>query len=84
MSERVELVRQELGPEPVGLVLEALPAFVLDHVALVVELRLVDAVEQGRQAVGLEPKELLEVARRDGREVVGAVVVGGAVDAPLL
>ena len=84
MAVREELVGQELEPAAVRLVLEALTALVLDHVALVVELRLVDAVEQRREAVGLEPEQRLEVARRHGREVVGAVVVGGAVDAALL
>ena len=41
-------------------------------------------VDERRQAVALEPEELFEVAGGDGGEVVRAVVVGGAVDAPLL
>ena len=44
------------------------------------ERRLVDRVEQVAHAVGFEPQRQLELIRRHGLEVVGAVVVGGAVD----
>ncbi len=84
MTAGEELIEQDVDPAAVGLILETLAALVLDDVALVVELLDVGDVEQRRQAIGFEPEERLEVAGRDGREVVRAVVVGRAVDAALL
>ena len=83
MSGRREVGHQQLVGAAVGRVLEVLAPLVLDHVALVVELLLVGLVEQRRQTIGLDPQQRLEVGRRHGREVVGAVAAGGAVDAAL-
>ena len=83
MAGRREVGHQQLVGAAVGRIVEALAALVLDDVALVVQLLLVGLVEQRRQAVGLDPQQRLEVGRRHGREVVGAVAVGGAVDAAL-
>ncbi len=80
---RIDRFEEQREPAAVGLVLEALPALVLHDVALVVELFLRRRVEQRRQAVRFEPQEVLEVGRGHGREVVGAVVAGRAVDAAL-
>ena len=77
-----EDVLEEQGkPAAVGLVFQALAAFVLDDVALVVQLFLGEGVSKRRDPVGLEPQEQLEVCRRRGHEVIRAVVVGGPVDA---
>ena len=83
MAGRREVRHQQLVGAAVGRVVDALAALVLDDVALVVQLLLVGLVEQRRQAVGLDPQQRLEVGRRHGREVVGAVAAGGAVDAAL-
>ena len=65
----------------VGAVFVALPAFVLDDVALEAEAFLVEGVQQVAHAVGLEPENEFEGVGGCGRPVVGAVVGGGAVDA---
>ncbi len=81
MSGRMQVLDNDLVPAPVGSVLEPLPALVLDHVALVVELLLGERITERGQTVGLDPQELLEVRGRHGGEIVGAIGVGGAVDA---
>ena len=58
----------------------ALAALVADDVALVGELVAVEAFEQEAHAVALQPQSELELVRRHGLEVVGAVEAGGAVD----
>ena len=79
MVRRVEPRRQEVPDLAVRLVL-ALPLLVLHHAALLVELGLADGADEMAHAVGLEPER--EVERGDGHvvEVVGAVLVGGAVE----
>ena len=58
----------------VRLVVHALAALVLHDVALGVELREVERVEQEPHAVGFEPQRRLEVVRRHDLEIRGAVV----------
>jgi hypothetical protein len=83
VARRVEVLHEELEPAAVGLIFEPLPALVLDHVALVVELLFGQRVGERGEAVGLDPEEVFEVARGHGGEVVGAILVGRAVDAAL-
>ncbi len=80
---RVEVLRHQLEPAAVGRVLEPLPAFVLHHLALVVELFGGQRLRERPQPVALDPQQVLEVSRRNGGEIVGPVLVGGAIDAPL-
>ena len=72
---RVERFEQDPGGEPGGAVLGALPALVLDDVALVVE-RLLEplAVEEEPHALALQPERQLELIRRDDLVVVGSVM----------
>ena len=75
------VLEQQREPAAVRLVLQPLPPLILHDVPLLVELLVVGGVEQRGQPVGLDPQQVLEVARRHGREVVRAVVARGAVDA---
>ena len=59
---------------PYGLVVDALPPLVLHDVALRVQLREVERVEQKPHPVGLDPQHGLEIVRRDGLVVVRDVV----------
>lgn len=69
---------------PVGDVVVALPLLLLHHVALVVEVLLVDRVEQVPVPVGLHPQRELVGALGHRLEVVGAVEPGRRVEpAPL-
>ena len=61
---------------PYGLVFHALAPFVADDVLLVGQRRLVDLLEQVSHAVRLEPERELELIRRNGLVVVGAIVIG--------
>ena len=70
---------QPLEERAVGPVVVALALLVLDHVALVVQVLLAQRVEQRGHPVGLEPQAELQLVRRQGLEVVGAVEVGGGV-----
>ncbi len=63
-------------------VVVALALLVLDHLALVVEVLLVERVEQRRHPVRLEPEADLDLVRRHRLEVVGAVEVGARVVDP--
>ena len=74
----IEPRREEVPDLAVGLVL-ALALLVLHHAALLVELGLADRAEQVAHAVGLEPERQVERGGRDVLEVVGAVLVGRAV-----
>ncbi len=65
------LVERAVGP-----VVVALALLVLDHVALVVEVLLVERLEQRGHPVGLQPEADVELVGRQGLEVVGAVEVG--------
>ena len=80
MPLREQRLKQRLFGEAVRLVLDALAPLVADDVLLVRQRRLIDLVEQVAHAIGLEPQRQLELVRRDGLEVVGAVEVGRAVD----
>ena len=79
MALRVERLDQPLVGQTIRPVLDALPAFVADHVLLVGERRLVDFIEQVAHAIGLEPQRQLKLIGGHGLEVVGAVVIGGPV-----
>ena len=57
----------------------SLPLLVLNHAALLVEFSLVDGAEQMAHPVGLEPEHHVQRGDRNVLEVVGAVLVGGAV-----
>ncbi len=70
---------QHLVHQAVGLVL-SLPLLVLDHAPLQVELLLVDGAHQVAHAVGLDEERGVERRDRDVLEVVGPVLVGGAVE----
>ena len=62
--------REDLAHAAVGLVVHALPALVLDDVALRVEFGEIERIEQEAHAVGLEPQRGFEVVRRHGLVVV--------------
>ncbi len=70
---------------PYGWLSHALPALVLHDVALRVELREIERVEQEAHAIGFEPQRRLEIVRRDGlvvrRPIVRGRAVVGAADA---
>ena len=76
---RVEAGIEEFPHPSVRLVL-VLPLLVLDHAALLVESRLGDRAKQVAHAVGLEEQHQIERVHGDVLEVVGAVLVGGAVE----
>ncbi len=78
-----DVLPDELVPAAVGGVLEPLAALVPHDLALLVELGLGERLAERREPVRLEPEEVLEVGRRDRREVVRPVEVRRPVDAPL-
>ena len=84
MTGREHRFERERIPAAVRLILQSLTPLVLDDVALVIELLDVGRVEQRREAIGLEPQDVLEIAGRHGREVVRAIAAGRAVDAAFL
>ena len=61
--------QEGLLDEPVGHVVHALPPLVLDHLALGVELRLIERRGQERQPLGLEVEGPLQVLAGDRLEV---------------
>ncbi len=65
---------------PVRHIVNALPALVLDHVALIVELLLGQGGEEEAHPVRLEPQSQLQSVRRQGLEVIGPIGVRAAVD----
>ena len=77
---RIRVLEDHQEHLAVGLVL-ALPLLVLHHPALLVEPRLVDRAEHVPHAVRLHPQRHVEGGGRHHLEVVGAVLVGGAVHA---
>ena len=70
-----DFVHQAVGP-----VLVALPALVADDVALVVEFFLAHGGQQVAHPVRFHPQGQVEIIRGDGFPVVGAVLVGRAVE----
>ena len=62
----------------VGLVHHVDADFFLDHVALIAQIFVV--YFQSAHAIGFEPKHAFERVGRDGFEIIGDVVVGGAVE----
>src|SRR6185369_13980447 len=75
----MQILDQEAEPAAIGNVLEPMATFVLDDIALIIELRLVHSVKESRKAVRFEPEQVLQIARRGGYEVVGAVIIRCAV-----
>ena len=57
-----------------------LALLLLDHLALVVQVRLGEGVQQAAQPVGLQPQRQVQAAGGQGLEVVGPVEPGGGVD----
>ena len=79
MALGVEQLQQQLVAAGVGLVL-GLALLVLHHVALVVQLLLGHGRQQAAHAVGLQPQGQLHLVAGHVLPVVGAVLVGRAVD----
>ena len=82
MRRRVGRLREDLEGAAVGLIVDALPALVLDDVALRVQLGEVERIEQETHAVGFHPERRLEVVRRHGLVIGGAIVRRGPVVRP--
>ncbi len=78
MAGRIGIFGDELFGDAIGLIL-ALAFFVLHHAALEVEGLLVEGTEQVAHAIGFEEERVVERRGGDVFEVIGAVVVGGAV-----
>ena len=66
----------------IGHVVVTLPLLLLDHVALVVEVLLVDRVQQPAVPVRLQPQGQIHRAARNRLEVVRAIKPGGGVQTP--
>jgi hypothetical protein len=79
MCTGVERGGEDVGRHAVGLIVHALAPLVLHDVALRVELLLRHDRQQPPHAVGFEPEHERERIGRSPLEIVGAVVVGGAV-----
>jgi hypothetical protein len=79
MAGGIGVLGDELLGYAVGLIF-ALALFVLHHAALQVEGLLIERAEQVAHAVGLQPERVIERRGGDVLEVVGAVVIGGAVE----
>src|ERR1700733_2606685 len=78
MAGGIGVLGDELAGYTVGLIL-TLALLVLHHAALQVEGLLIERAKQGAHAVGLQPERVIERRRGYVFEVVGAVVIGGAV-----
>ena len=65
--------------QSIWLVLDTLPPLIAHDVLLIRQRGLIDLLQQVAHAIRLEPQCKLHLGRWDGLEVVGAVVVGGAV-----
>ena len=81
MPLRKQRLVDRLFDDAVRAVLVALAAFVADDVLLVRQALLIDDFEEVPHAIGFEPQRRLELIRRNGLEVIGAIETGGAVDA---
>ena len=79
MVRRVEPRGQVVPDQSVGVVL-ALPLLVLHHAPLLVQLLLGDGADEVAHPVALQPQGQVERVHRDVLEVVGPVLVGGAVE----
>ena len=75
----ISVLRDELKGNGVGLVF-SLALFVLHNPALQVERLLIELAEQEAHAVGFHPERVIERGSRHVFKVVGAVIVGGAVE----
>ncbi len=82
MLRRKELFLELVEPLAVGSVVVARALLVLDDVALIVEVLLVEGVQKRRHPVGLEPQRQLQLVARHRLEVVGSVQPGRAVERP--
>ena len=80
MSFRVEALNHRLFRKSVRLVLDALTPLVSHDILLVGKCCLVDLVEQVAHAIRLEPQRQFQLIGGYGLEIVGAIVVGRAVD----
>src|SRR5438093_5727514 len=79
MRRGVRRMRENLVRAAVRLVVHPLPALVLDDVALRVELREIERVEQKTHAIGFEPERRLEIVGRHRLVVHRSIVVRRAV-----
>ena len=77
---RIEDLVEPFAGHPVGDVINPLSPLVLDHVALVVELGLVEGTQEEAHPVGFEPEGGLEAVGRQGLVIIGPVGAGAAVD----
>ena len=80
MARREAEGRKSLPPAAIRLVVHRPPTLVLHDVALRVELLLRHRRQQIAHAIRFEPECQLELIRRHGLVVVGAVEPGGAVE----
>ena len=80
MSLGEKVFEDQLKRPPVGNVLVALPALVLDHAALVVELLLSEGIGQKAHSIRFQPQHVFQGLAGHCLEVVGAIEAGGAVD----
>ena len=76
---RIERLPHLLAEQAVGLVVDALGPLVLDGGTLDLELLLAHRIEQETHAIRLQPEHLLQLVGRYRLEIVGPVLVGGAV-----
>ncbi len=68
----------EPGETAVGLIHHVHADFFFDHVALIAQIFVVDF--ESAHAVGFKPEHAFEGVGRDGFEIIGDVVIGGAVE----
>ncbi len=80
MTLGVERLQAGLLRHPVRLVIHGLAPFVLDHLPLVVQLRLIDGREQPAHSIGFEPEGPFEVRNGNNFPVVGPVLGGRTVE----
>ena len=78
-----QVFEDQLQRSAVGNIFIALPALVLDHAALVIQLLLSKGLSQKAHPVRLQPQHVFQRLAGHRLEVVGAVEAGGAVDATL-
>ena len=80
VARRIDHRQRPLVPVPVGLVVVALPLFVLHDITLIVERLLGERREHPAHPVRLEVESQLHFVGRQGLEIVGAVEPGSGIE----
>ena len=79
MAFRIQRGRKDLAHTAVRLVVVTLAPLVFDDVALRVELRGVERVEEITHSIRLEPQRRFEIVRGNGLVIIGSIVRGRTV-----